>query len=304
MSRFFVAAAATCCLLGSSLWLALAPADAAESTPVQVAQTAAYTSPPDPHSSVVAPDPDTLSVAAGPLGETKRAVLSLELGGLAASAQVVLRISTVTGSSYGTPNGVQICRVDGAWEAGPGQALAEAPDAVCPDEPLLGEPRAASYAFDLTPLLAAPTGQLTIALLPAPGASALWQVAFEAAPDEQVGAAQLAASRPPPPEPAPTPTGDFAAPVTPPAQSDWSLAGPVSSDPLPAPPLPAPLPAPMPVSQPNVATAAQSAATKVAAYQPLPVNSWAWLLLPLGVALLLQVARVVLDDEADDGVPS
>ena len=284
------------------LCVAAAPALAAEPAAVHVSGTAAYASSPDPHSAVVAPGPDTLAVAVGPGGETKRALLSLDLGGVASGAEVVVRISAVTGSSFGTPNGIQICRVDRSWTTGTGQPLADAPEVVCPDAPLLGEARAASYAFSLNSLLAAPADRLDVALLPAPGATVPWQVSFEAAPDEQIGIAQVAAApRTPVTGPAPA-----AAPVVPPTvmpEPGWAVPAPLVPGPLPAAAeLPAPEPG-VPARAPVVATAVQPA-LPVAAYAPLPVSSWAWLLLPVGVGLLVQVARVVLDDDPDAPVPA
>lgn len=286
----------------TALVMAVVPAGAAESAAVRVGATAAYTSSPDPHSLVVAPGRDTLDVAAGPAGESKRAVLALDLGGVATGAQVVLRVSAVTGSSYGTPNGVQLCRVDGTWEAGTGQPLADAPEVVCPETPLLGEARAASYAFSLDPLLAVPSDRLVVALLPAPGATAPWQVSFEAAPDEQVGTAEIAAAQPPTvTAPDPVPPAPFAPPPAQP-EAGWAMPAPLPPAPMPAPALPAPASSAA-APEPVLATQVQAAAP-VGAYAPLPVSSWAWLLLPLGVALLLQVARVVLEDDPDATVPA
>jgi hypothetical protein len=259
----------------------------AESVDVAVAATAWYADSPDVASTAVAPPADALPVAASAAGTSKMSVVTLHIDAVADTAQIVIRVSSTTGTSYGTPNGVQLCRVSSAWSPGGGQALAAAPAVTC-DDAIPGTAGAASWSFDLRSWLQKePASTLTAAVVPAAGATAPWQLMLAAAPEERVGAGTAAVTTDPTPAPGPsTAPADVVLPVS------------AGGGDVPVTTLPQQAPVPVVAQSPVVAAPAvqqQLRARPVA--QVLPVNSYAWLCLPFGALLVIALFRAIVADD-------
>ena len=148
----------------------------------------------------------------------------------------VLTLSPAAGSTLGTP-ALVACPVRGAWEPAMAGEWSKRPTFSCTTS-AAGTPTADGTAvrFSLTPALQARPGVFDVAIVPAPGNTSPFAIAFQRA---GAGSLALTGAR------AVTPAAPAAEAAASPAAPAAEAPGPVAAaDPLPAAALPATLPAP------------------------------------------------------------